>query len=192
MPSYPVNIRRCQHIKVNGTQCASPALRHEKHCYYHMEWRRKSMEVNLNLEAKIDKPGTLTMPTLEDANSVQVALAEMLRLLATGQIEHRAAGLMLYALQTASANLRMTSFEPRPTTVVIDRECVEQRPIGASAWSTFEGREYDDLLETGATEEPRDCEASFDSMLSSLIARAALKTGYPNQNRGTETVLEKK
>jgi hypothetical protein len=35
----------------------------------------------------------------------------MLRLLATNQIEHRTAALMLYALQTASANLRMTSFE---------------------------------------------------------------------------------
>jgi hypothetical protein len=26
MPSYPPTIRRCQHIKVNGTQCGSPAL----------------------------------------------------------------------------------------------------------------------------------------------------------------------
>ncbi len=192
MPSYPVNIRRCQHIKVNGTQCASPALRDEKHCYYHKEWRRKSAEVNLNIKAKIEECGTLTLPSLEDANSVQVALAEIMRLLATNQIEHRAAGLMLYALQTASANLRRTSFEPQPTTVVIDRECVEQRPIGASAWSTFEGREYDDLLEQNAGAEPCDGEATFDSMLSSLIARAAANTGYPNQRRGTAPATDKK
>jgi len=29
--------------------------------------------------------------------------------------------------------------------VVIDRECVGRRPIGASAWSAVAGREYDDL-----------------------------------------------
>jgi len=143
MSLYPITIRRCQHIKVNGTQCASPALRDEKHCYFHMRWRRKSMEVNPNVQ----EHGTITLPTLEDANSIQVGLAEMLRLLATSQIDHRTAALMLYALQTASANLRMTSFEPEPTRVVIDHECVERRPIGASAWSAVAGREYDDLAE---------------------------------------------
>jgi hypothetical protein len=29
--------------------------------------------------------------------------------------------------------------------VVIDRECVVQRPLGASAWSKIEGRKYDEL-----------------------------------------------
>jgi hypothetical protein len=148
------------------------------------------MEVQLNV--KVEEHGTITLPTLEDANSVQVGLAELLRLLATNQIDYRKAALMLYALQTASSNVKRTSFEPEPTRVVIDRECVEQRPIGASAWSTFEGREYDDLLEIGVGAEPRDGEASFDSMLSSLIARAALNTGYPHQKRGTAKTLEKK
>ncbi len=48
-------------------------------------------------------------------------------------------------MQTASANLKRTSFEPDPTTVVIDRECVERRPLGATAWSKVEGREYDEV-----------------------------------------------
>jgi hypothetical protein len=190
MPLYPISIRRCQHIKVNGTQCGSPALREERHCHFHMLWRRKSMEVNLSVPER----GTMTLPTLEDANSIQVGLAEMLRLLATQQIDHRAAGLMLYALQTASANLRMTSFEPEPTRVVIDSACVEQRPIGATAWSTFEGSEYDDmaLTETDDVAETNDGKASFDSMLSSLIKRAALNTGYSNQRLGTAGPPENK
>jgi hypothetical protein len=33
---------------------------------------------------------------------------------------------------------------------------------------------------------------SGDSMLSSLIARAAANAGYPNQRRGTARLLEKK
>ncbi|MGD0508489.1 MAG: hypothetical protein ABSA27_11875 [Terriglobales bacterium] len=60
-------------------------------------------------------------------------------------LDHRTAGLLLYALQIASANVKFTFFEPEPTHVVIDRECVAQPPLGATAWSKFEGLEYDDL-----------------------------------------------
>jgi hypothetical protein len=149
MALYPESVARCQHIRVNGTQCGSPALRDEKHCYYHVRWYRKSMDVNMNFHER----GTITLPTLEDANSVQVGLAELLRLLATNQIDHRTAALMLYALQTASANVKRTSFEPEPTRVVIDQESVERRPIGASAWSKVAGREYDELTEDDQIED---------------------------------------
>jgi hypothetical protein len=141
MHSYPLTIRRCHHIKVNGTQCGSPALRDEKYCYYHAQTRRKPTEINLNDPAPAH--ATMTLPTLEDANSIQMGLAEVIRLLATKQIDHRTAALMLYAMQTASANLKNTSFEPEPTRVVIDPDSIERRPIGATAWSTEEGVEYD-------------------------------------------------
>ena len=140
MSQYPATIRRCQHIKVNGTQCGSPALREEKCCYFHTQWRRQSRDINMNFHER----GTITLPTLEDANSIQVGLAEVMRLLVTNQIDHRTASLLLRALRTASANLKHTSFEPDPTQVVIDPECVERRPIGATAWSKVEGREYDE------------------------------------------------
>ena len=149
MPLYPVTIRRCQHIKVNGTQCGSPARRDEPCCHFHLRWRTIATNVHLN-------PGeqeTIILPTLEDANSIQVGLAEMLRLLASNRIDHKAAALMLYALQTAASNVKHTSFEPEPTRVVIDRESVEQRPIGASAWSAVEGREYDELVDDDAAAE---------------------------------------
>lgn len=43
-------------------------------------------------------------------------------------------------------NLKRTSLEPElPTQVVIDRQSVARRPLGASAWSRVEGQEYDDL-----------------------------------------------
>jgi hypothetical protein len=141
MPSYPPSVRRCQHLKVNGTQCGSPALRNEKHCYYHARWTPKGMAAISHLQ----KEGAVMLPTLEDANSIQVALADVIRMLRTQEVDHRTAALMLYALQTASANLKHTSFEPEPTHVVIDRDSVARRPIGATAWSKVEGREYDDL-----------------------------------------------
>jgi len=160
MPLYPVSIRRCQHIKVNGTQCGSPALRDEKCCYFHMRWRRKSMDIDMNVNVR----GTITLPTLEDANSIQVGLAEVMRLLVTNQIDHRTAALLLRALRTASANLKHTSFEPDPTHVVIDRESVERRPLGATAWSTVEGREYDEVEQDDLKKDDLDKEVEKECM----------------------------
>jgi hypothetical protein len=94
-----------------------------------------------------------TLPTLEDANSIQVAPANVMDRLITLEINHKTA-LMLCALQTASMNLSRTSLEPAlPTQVVIDRESVANRPLGASAWSRVEGREYDDLSGDDTNEE---------------------------------------
>jgi len=131
MSVYPESIARCQHIKVSGTQCASPALRRQKFCYFHKQFRQKRLEINANIQ---QQRWNVTLPLLEDANSIQMGLVQVMRLLLTQQIDRGTAGLMLYALQTASANLKRPSFEPElPTRVVIDRESVTRRPIGATA-----------------------------------------------------------
>ena len=192
MPLYPESIARCQHIKVNGTQCASPAVRARKFCYFHNQFRQKQLQINSNIQQQRWK---VTLPLLEDANSIQVGLAEVMRLLVTQQIDHRTAALMLYALQTASANLKHTLFEPEPTRVVIDRKSVNRRPLGVSAWSTVEGVEYDDLAECINHAQQDDApqklgDGSFDQMLSSLIAKAATNTGY-QKRRGMTRALEK-
>jgi hypothetical protein len=82
------------------------------------------------------------MALLEDANSVQVALMQVLYLLGCGQIEHKEAGLMLYGLQIASSNLKNTKFEPeKPTDVVIDRKTVDRTCIAGPQWFH---REFDE------------------------------------------------
>jgi hypothetical protein len=149
MSLYPERVARCQHIKINGTQCGSPALRHEIYCFFHMRWALKSMEIDENRQRERWN-ATLSLP--EDADSIQMGLGEVIRLMMTRQVDHRTAALTLYALQTASANLKRTSFEPEPTRVVIDRECVERRPIGATAWSAVEGRDYDEVTGDDLTE----------------------------------------
>ena len=146
MSTYPVTIRRCQHIKVNGIQCGSPAKRNERHCFFHEQCRLMSREINM----KFTEHGIIKLPTLEDANSIQLGLAEVMRLLVTQQIDHRTASLLLRALRTAAANVKFTSLEPKPTHIVIDPNCVENRPLGATAWSTVEGRDYDLVDNDGA------------------------------------------
>jgi hypothetical protein len=115
MPSYPVNIALCQHIKDDGAQCASPALRRQKFCYFHKQSRQKRLKINVNIQRE---RWNVTLPMLEDENSIQLALVQVMRLLVRRQIDHRTGGLMVYALRTASENLKRTSFEPEPTQVV--------------------------------------------------------------------------
>jgi hypothetical protein len=143
MPTYPLTIRRCQHIKVNGIQCGSPAKRNERHCFFHEQCRVMSREINM----KFTEHGIIKLPTLEDANSIQMGLAEVMRLLVTHQIDHRIASLLLRALRTAAANVKFTSLEPKPTHIVIDPSTVENRPLGATAWSTVEGQDYDTIAD---------------------------------------------
>jgi hypothetical protein len=55
--------------------------------------------------------------------------------MASGQMDTKIAGLMLYALQPASVNLRHTRFEPLDLKdVVIDRNTVDQTCIRGKQW----------------------------------------------------------
>jgi hypothetical protein len=59
-----------------------------------------------------NEPCPLSIPPLEDLRSVRVALSEVVQALASGQLEQRSAGLMLYAIQQATTvSLRMAQME---------------------------------------------------------------------------------
>ena len=134
MPSYP---NRCQHIKVNGTQCGSPALRRNRLCYFHKRHHDERIRLNgdrqKNARAR-RRSIAIDLPVFEDANSVQVTLMQITRLLIAGDIDTKTAGLILYALQTASSNLSRTRFEPRMYDVILDPASVGETALGARAW----------------------------------------------------------
>jgi hypothetical protein len=135
-----VEVRRCQHIKVNGTQCGSPARRNEPHCHYHRE--NQPERVKVGGEAGWD----VLVPLFEDAQSIQSMVRQVAMLLLGGKIENKRAGLVLYALQIASTNLkRMEAEKPRPAQVVVDAEKVAETPMGMTPWSAKdEGHEVED------------------------------------------------
>ena len=152
MSIYPDCSPRCQHIKVNGTQCGSPALRRNRLCYFHNRWNSQQVRINSRARAK---SAVIDLPVLEDANSIQVTLMQIMRLLAAGQLDHKTAGLLLYALQTASFNLRRISFEPiRPTKVLLHPRDAAETPLGEDPWdpSMFEEEEPDESGEQSAKE----------------------------------------
>jgi len=182
---YPSTIARCQHLKVNGTQCGSPALRNERHCFFH----RESSQTFIALDDKPrsrqrvrPRPVHVQLPLLEDANSVQVALMQVMRLVLAGEIEHRTAGLLLYALQTASANLANTSFEPsKLTNIVIDQNTIASTPLAATQWSLRGPGQHDDD-ET----RPEEGDESPDTLAKILLERMGFDDDDEENQQGGE------
>ncbi len=154
MSFYPSNIPRCEHIKTNGTQCGSPALRGNHFCYFHKRWRDTRVALNANRARR--SRAVLDLPVLEDAESVQVSLMQIMRLILSGQLEPKTAGLLLYALQTASSNLRRTNFEPFVTHVVIDPTTVDETVLGEDPWRR------EDFLQR--SEAPKSLQASAEDV----------------------------
>jgi len=148
---YPPSIARCQHIKVNGVQCGSPSLKNRKLCHFHQHWQQGRIQLNAN-QARRSRY-SLDLPILEDANSIQVALMQGMRLLLTNQVDHRTAALLFYALQTASSNLSRTTFEPRPQQVVIDPSSIADTSLGDDAWYKEEFTEEPRASARGRVEE---------------------------------------
>jgi hypothetical protein len=98
---------QCQHIKTNGLQCGSPALREHRFCYFHQRTRELHHLRRKRPEMK------LYIPLLEDANAVQLAIQQVAEAIVEERIDPKRAGLLLFAFQTAACNLKNTDFEPQ-------------------------------------------------------------------------------
>jgi hypothetical protein len=95
------NSKSCTHIKVTGVRCGSPALRGEQFCYFHQRMLRtvKGPDSRVHHAA-----------LLEDEESIQASLIEVVNALLRGTIEIRRAELILRALNTAVRNIRRVKF----------------------------------------------------------------------------------
>jgi hypothetical protein len=162
------SVPRCQHLKVNGTQCGSPALKRNRFCFFHKRFQEE--RIKLNCDRVRHNRASLYLPVLEDANSIQVSLMQIMRLLASRQIDSKTASLLLYALQTASVNLRQTTFEPNHIQdVVIDRQTIDQTCIRCDQWSE------DDFPDPEETEEEKAEAAAEQAAQAAAAARTAAR-----------------
>jgi hypothetical protein len=125
------NVPRCHYIKVNGTRCGSPALRNQSLCYFHQRWH----EQRINLRTYPNEESFVQLPVLEDANSIQMALTQVMRMILSQKINHQEGRLLLYALQIASSNLRHTNFDIiSQEHVVIDPARLAKAGVGVDSW----------------------------------------------------------
>jgi hypothetical protein len=97
MPIDP-RIAQCTHIKLSGYRCGSPALTGQRLCYFHARMRRGA---KARLDAAI--PPLLL---LEDAESIQGALMQIIDMLLYDQIELKKARLILHAIEIAARNVK--------------------------------------------------------------------------------------
>src|SRR6266699_2947685 len=110
----------------------SPALRNGEYCYFHRRWRMTTVDLSHSAHHVTTE---FVLPVLEDADSIQITLGQIMRMIVCRQVDTKSAGLLLYALQIASANLRRTGFEPYHRNVAVDLFRVPERVIGDEAWS---------------------------------------------------------
>src|SRR6266436_1100358 len=140
---------RCQHIKVSGTQCGSPALRSKKFCFYNQQDRPIAIECYYNGGYATCE---ITLPFFEDAHSIQAVIRQVVQMVLQKRLERKTASLLLYALQIASSNLKRMELEkPQPEQLVTDLEPVLDPQ---DAWQAPIARASETAGETSASVPP--------------------------------------
>ena len=94
--------RSCTHIKVTGIRCGSPSLRGEQFCYFHQRMHRG---VHTPPQARLHP-----VALIEDEESIQVALMEVINALMRNTIDLKRATLILRALHIAVKNAQRSRF----------------------------------------------------------------------------------
>jgi hypothetical protein len=93
----------CTHIKVNGIRCDSPALRNEVFCYFH---QRMIRGVRTPPKSRLHP-----IAMLENQESIQAALMEIVNALVRNQIDVPRARLVLRALSIAARHAGKARFD---------------------------------------------------------------------------------
>ncbi len=105
------NLKSCTHIKVTGVRCGSPTLRGEQFCYFHQRMLRTVKDPASRIHHHA---------LLEDEESIQASLMEVVNSLLRGTIELKRAELILRALNTAVRNIRRVKFGVQKSEMVTE------------------------------------------------------------------------
>ena len=184
---------RCRHIKVNGTQCGSPALRNKIFCFYHHKGRPLPVECYSDIEYAT---GEINLPFFEDAHSIQAVIREVVQMVLQKRIERKTASLLLYALQIASSNLKRMELEkPQPEHVVTDLEPVNpdeawQAPIARSGETA--GESSASAPPTNRDQKVGEVNASPGEDLPPGTIQACYRPGPKAQNRPRQSPPRRK
>ncbi len=185
---------RCRHIKVNGTQCGSPALRSKIFCFYHHKDRPLPVECYSDIEYAT---GEINLPFFEDAHSIQAVIRQVVQMVLQKRLERKTASLLLYALQIASSNLKRMELEkPQPEQVVTDLEPVLDPH---EAWQAPIARSAETAGETSASAPPTnrdqkvgEVNASPGEDLPPGTIQACYRPGPKTQNRPRQSPTRRK
>ena len=116
------NRKTCTHIKISGVRCGSPPLRGEQFCYYHQRMHRG---VRTPPQSRLHP-----LACIEDKESIQAALAEVINALLRNTIDMKRATLILRALHIAVKNDARASVRAQASNMV--KEVPEYNEVGPS------------------------------------------------------------
>ena len=86
---------RCSHLKSNGQPCRAPAMGNRSFCVFHVR----------AFDTTTDSP-RINVSVLEDRQSLQITVKQIMEQIVAGRIEPQAASLLLRAVQIANSTLR--------------------------------------------------------------------------------------
>lgn len=178
-------IPRCCHIKANGLQCGSPALSRAPFCYFHQRWR----ETRPNRRRPANAAAALDLPLLEDANAIQLALQQVMAAIIHNQIDNKKAGLLLFALQTASSNLKRTRFEPFRSDL-LGQELEEPDPSLEPDADSDEVLAEQGAAETDEMNDGRECETPATPVLAPVAAAVEQKARVSARRKPSKAELD--
>ena len=125
----------CHHVKTNGAICQAVALRNDRFCYFHRAARERQQRLLRNYRSELP----FVLPVLEDRESIQMAIHEVMNALLIGRIDTKKAGLLLYALQIATKNARDLDFEAETADEVAEEyDPTEQQQLDAQIAEVYE------------------------------------------------------
>lgn len=100
-------MHECAHVKADGNTCRSAALRDHDFCYFHLAARDRIRRQRVAAHRKLP----LQIPILEDHETIQLAITDVVNAMLSDRIDYKKAALALYALQTAAVNVKRTHFD---------------------------------------------------------------------------------
>lgn len=170
---------RCQHIKTNGTQCGSLALKDNQFCYYHQQCR--TVTFNYRGSYRDYSASEVHLPAFEDVHSIQFTLRQVTELILRHKIDLKEAGLILYALQIASSNLkRLELEEPEPEDVLTDAQIEHpvETPEEAQAFQELQADEIDRIYGCASETDDRvpPALAGFETWDSTVVSSLSVFT----------------
>ena len=139
--------KTCTHIKVTGVRCGSVALRGEQFCYFHQHAHRG---VKTPPQSRLHP-----IAILEDEESIQSSLMEVINALMRNTIDLKRAELILRALHIAVKNARRVKFPTTNTVKEIPDYAPATANVGTAALGCPVGPEVPGrsaVAETEATE----------------------------------------
>ena len=155
----------CDHIKPNGEFCQSPALNDDSYCYFHRSLRERTKRQLRHQRRNLP----LTIPALEDLETIQLAIGDVLNALLCDRIDSKKAGLLLYGLQTAASTIRHCNFR------------LWQHDEQTTRYSEYEQASLEKEIEQEIRQEQRQQERAQKKAMQATIAPE------PTPSRGTNS-----